>query len=71
MILSLVLGVAMGALAAAYRGRALDNALLFFSLAMVSLPVFWLGTMLLIAVAFSIRSFPLGGYSGAESLILP
>jgi peptide/nickel transport system permease protein len=71
MILSLVLGIAMGALAAAYRGRALDNALLFFSLAMVSLPVFWLGTMLLVAVALSIRSFPLGGYSGAESLILP
>jgi peptide/nickel transport system permease protein len=71
MILSLVLGIVMGAVAAAYRGRALDNALLLFSLAMVSLPVFWLGTMLLIAAALSIRSFPLGGYSGAESLILP
>jgi peptide/nickel transport system permease protein len=71
MILSLALGIAMGALAAAYRGRAVDNALLFFSLAMVSLPVFWLGTMLLVAAALSIRSFPLGGYSGAESLILP
>jgi peptide/nickel transport system permease protein len=71
MALSLVLGIAMGAIAAAYRGRAIDNALLIFSLAMVSLPVFWLGTMLLIAVALLIRSFPLGGYSGAESLILP
>ncbi len=71
MALSLMLGIAMGAIAAAYRGRAIDNALLIFSLAMVSLPVFWLGTMLLIAVALLIRSFPLGGYSGAESLILP
>jgi peptide/nickel transport system permease protein len=70
MALSLLLGIAMGAIAAAYRGRAADNILLVISLALVSLPVFWLGTMLLIAVA-TIRSFPLGGYSGPMSLILP
>ena len=69
--LSLILGIAMGAIAAAYRGRAADNVLLVISLALVSIPVFWLGTMLLIAVAATIRSFPLGGYSGATSLILP
>ena len=71
MALSLILGIAMGLLAAAYRGRAPDNALLIASLAMVSMPVFWLGTMLLIAVAAMTRTFPLGGYSGWESLILP
>ncbi len=71
MAVSLLLGIAMGAIAAAYRGRAADNLLLVLSLALVSIPVFWLGTMLLIAVAATIRSFPLGGYSGATSLILP
>jgi len=71
MALSLILGIAMGAIAAAYRGRAADNVLLVISLALVSIPVFWLGTMLLIGVAATIRSFPLGGYSGATSLILP
>jgi peptide/nickel transport system permease protein len=71
MALSLILGIAMGAMAAAYRGRAADNLLLVISLALVSIPVFWLGTMLLIAVAATIRSFPLGGYSGTTSLILP
>ena len=64
MALSLILGIAMGAIAAAYRGRAADNVLLVISLALVSVPVFWLGTMLLIAVAATVRSFPLGGYSG-------
>ena len=49
MALSLILGIAMGAIAAAYRGRAADNVLLVISLALVSIPVFWLGTMLLIA----------------------
>ncbi len=71
MIVSLVLGIAMGALAAAWRGRALDHSLLLLSLALVSMPVFWLGTMLLIAGGLYLRSFPLGGYDGLKSLVLP
>ncbi|HVA81500.1 MAG TPA: ABC transporter permease, partial [Candidatus Binataceae bacterium] len=71
MVLSLVLGIAMGAVAAAYRGGAADNALLVVSLALVSMPVFWLGTMLLIAGGLYLRTFPLGGFSGPLSLVLP
>ena len=70
-VLSLVLGIAMGVIAAANRGRTLDNLLLFISLALVSIPVFWLGTMLLVAGGLYLRSFPLGGFSGARSLVLP
>jgi peptide/nickel transport system permease protein len=70
-VLSLILGIAMGVIAAANRGRALDHTLLFTSLALVSMPVFWLGTMLLIAGGLYLRSFPLGGFSGPRSLILP
>ncbi|MHB8381945.1 MAG: ABC transporter permease [Candidatus Binataceae bacterium] len=71
MALSLVLGVAMGSVAAAYRGRAADNSLLVVSLALVSMPVFWLGTVLLIAGGLYVRAFPLGGFSGPLSLVLP
>jgi peptide/nickel transport system permease protein len=71
MALSLVLGIAMGLVAAAYRDRAADKALLVTSLAMVSMPVFWLGTMLLVAAAAATRSFPLGGFDGWKSLVLP
>lgn len=71
MALSLILGVAMGSVAAAYRGRAADNTLLVVSLALVSMPVFWLGTMLLIAGGLYLRTFPLGGFSGPLSLVLP
>src|SRR5882672_7695526 len=59
MAVSLLLGIVMGLIAAAYRGTALDNALLTFSLALVSIPVFWLGTMLLIAGGLYFHSFPL------------
>ena len=71
MVVSLVLGVVLGCIATAYRGEATDNALLVFSLALVSMPVFWLGTMLLIAGGLYLRSFPLGGFSGPLSLLLP
>ena len=71
MVVSLVLGVLLGCVATAYRGQATDNALLVFSLALVSMPVFWLGTMLLIAGGLYLRSFPLGGFSGPSSLVLP
>ena len=71
MALSLILGVAMGSIAAAYRGRGADNTLLVVSLALVSMPVFWLGTMLLIVGGLYLRAFPLGGFSGPLSLVLP
>ena len=71
MVLSLALGIPMGVLAAAYRERAPDNALLVFSLALVSVPVFWLGAMLLIVGGLYLRSFPLGGFGDWKSLVLP
>jgi peptide/nickel transport system permease protein len=57
--------------AAAWHGRAVDNLLLIGSLALISVPVFWLGTMLLIAGGLYLRSFPLGGFDGLKSLALP
>ncbi|MBV8770988.1 MAG: ABC transporter permease [Deltaproteobacteria bacterium] len=71
MVLALVLAIPMGMISAAYRQRAPDNVLLFLSLGLISVPVFWLGTVLLILAAFALRSWPLGGYSGWKSLLLP
>ena len=71
MALSLALGIPMGMVAAAWRGRAVDNTLLVVSLALISVPVFWLGTMLLIAGGLYLHSFPLGGFDGLKSLVLP
>jgi peptide/nickel transport system permease protein len=71
MVLALILAIPMGMASAAYRERAPDNLLLVLSLGLISLPVFWLGTLLLIAAAAFLRSFPLGGYSGWKSLFLP
>jgi len=71
MALSLIIGITMGMVAAAYKDRAIDNSLLVVSLGLISVPVFWLGTMLLVAGGLYLRSFPLGGFGGPRSLILP
>jgi len=71
MAVSLILGIPMGVVAAAYNRRALDNVLLVIALALVSMPVFWLGTMLLIVGGLYFRSFPLGGFGDWRSLVLP
>jgi peptide/nickel transport system permease protein len=71
MALSLILGVVMGMVAAAYKDRAVDHGLLVVSLALISVPVFVLGTMLLIAGGLYLHSFPLGGFGDARSLIFP
>jgi peptide/nickel transport system permease protein len=71
MALSLALGIPMGMVAAAYRERAPDNILLVFALGLVSVPVFWLGTILLIVGGLYLRWFPLGGFDGWKSLVLP
>ena len=71
MVLALIIAIPVGMLSVVYQGRTLDNFLLVISLALISLPVFWLGTLLLIAAALALRSFPLGGYSGWKSLLLP
>ncbi len=71
MAVSLILGIPIGVAAAAYHRRALDNVLLVIALALVSMPVFWLGTMLLIVGGLYFRSFPLGGFGDWRSLVLP
>ncbi|MCL5044561.1 MAG: ABC transporter permease [Deltaproteobacteria bacterium] len=71
MTVALVLGVAMGVAAALRHDRAADRMLLGASLLLISTPVFWLGTLLLIAGGLYLRSFPLGGFDGARSLVLP
>jgi peptide/nickel transport system permease protein len=69
--LALIIAIPMGMVSAAYRERALDNVFLFLSLGLISVPVFWLGTVLLIVAALGLHSLPLGGYSGWKSLVLP
>ncbi len=67
--LSLVVGVPLGVLAARRRGTGWDRAATILSVAMVSVPSFWLGYLLIDflafrpLMAFDLGIFPIGGYA--------
>lgn len=63
-IIWLLFGVAFGVLAAVHAGRPLDRALTIFSLVGISMPVFWVGAMLLYYLTYRVELFPSGGYAG-------
>jgi len=60
-VLAIIIGVIIGALAALKRGTKIDVGLLTFSLVFYSMPVFWLAMILLMMFAVYWGLFPLGG----------
>ncbi len=65
-----VIGIALGCLTALRQGSSIDLTVLVGSLVVLSLPVFWVGMLLLYAFAYRLRLFPLGGF-GAVNVVLP
>jgi oligopeptide transport system permease protein len=69
--IAVVMGTALGALAAVRRGGMLDGLSLAVALVGVSLPSFVMATLLLIVFAVELHWFPIGGWGGARGIILP
>jgi peptide/nickel transport system permease protein len=67
----LLIGIPLGILAAAKRGRPLDRALMVASLGVVSAPQFVVGILLLYVFAVQLGWFPIGGYGTFSHLVLP
>jgi len=63
-------GLFLGALAAFYRGRAIDHLVLLLALLGTSTPVFWLGLMLMLVFASQLQWLPVLGY-GSNGPIVP
>jgi ABC-type dipeptide/oligopeptide/nickel transport system permease component len=72
-IISLVLGLGAGALAALRPGSVLDHALMAGAVLGISTPVFWLGMMLSLVFAVTFGWLPVSGYGDGDlaHLILP
>lgn len=68
--LATVAGIGLGALAAWFRGRAIDLGILLLALVGASMPVFWLGLLLILTFASWLRWFPVTGY-GLDGFVLP
>lgn len=70
-LLALALAVPLGALSAAYRGRAVDHAVRVGAVAGASMPSFWLALLLLTSFAVNVAAFPVAGRAGVASMVLP
>jgi peptide/nickel transport system permease protein len=70
-IISSVIGVTLGIVSAVKRNSWIDTFSMVFSLLGVSMPIFWLGILLIILFAVTLRWLPSGGKGGVEHLILP
>jgi ABC-type dipeptide/oligopeptide/nickel transport system permease component len=71
MLLVLVVSIPLGTLVAAKPNSVLDNIVRLFSLAGLSMPVFWTGIVLILLFSVNLRLFPVGGYGGLRHLVLP
>lgn len=78
LIWAIPLGIAMGTVAAVFRGKLLDRIIMAFSVAGVSIPVFFLGLVLIWYVGYKLqllpftgRGGPLWSWDGIRHLILP
>lgn len=71
MAVALLISLPLGITAARRQGTALDLGAGFLAVAGASMPVFWLGPLLIIFFSIGLGWLPVSGREGALSLILP
>jgi peptide/nickel transport system permease protein len=68
---AIVLGVVSGAAAAVWRGTWLDTGSMIFSFLGVSMPIFWLGLLLIFFFGMQLQWLPVSGTADWRALVLP
>jgi peptide/nickel transport system permease protein len=71
MAISVFVGIAFGIIMALRAGTLLDKALLVFTSIYVSMPVFWLGLILIYVFAVQLKLLPAGGIGSPAHVVLP
>lgn len=62
-IIGIAIGLPAGIASALYRGRSADSILRAMTYVSISLPEFWLGAILIIALGIGLGAFPISGYA--------
>ncbi len=60
-LVSIIVGIVLGIVAAARRGKLVDVTILFLGMTFFALPTFWIGLMLLLMFGYLLPIFPLRG----------
>jgi peptide/nickel transport system permease protein len=70
-VLTAVIGIVSGTIAALNRGRALDNAVMAFSIFGHSMPNFFFGILMILLFAMNLRVLPSSGTGSLAHLVMP
>lgn len=70
-IISTILGMAMGVISAVKQYSAFDNIAMFFAMIGNAMPNFWQGLLLMLLFALKLGWLPATGFSGWKHMILP
>lgn len=70
-IIAVCIGIPLGIISATRQYTLIDSISMIGALLGVSMPVFWLGLMLILTFSVNLRWLPSGGFDGLTSLILP
>ena len=70
-ILEYLIAVPMGLYAAVKKDKIFDKSMNIIMMVLWSMPTFWLGVLFMIEFAIKHQMFPISGYSGLHSLVLP
>ncbi len=71
MTLALAISLPAGIVSAMYRGSLLDRTLMLLSMIGQSMPIFWIGLLMIFVFAVELRWLPAGGAGGIKYLFLP
>jgi ABC-type dipeptide/oligopeptide/nickel transport system permease component len=71
MVLAAVLGISIGVITARWPGGLLDRVTLGVAYLGISFPVYWVGLLLILLFAVTLRWLPPSGYGRAQYLVLP
>ena len=70
-IVSALIGIPLGVLAAVKRGSWIDDVVILTSTLGLAAPSFWIGTMLIVVLAVQLRLLPPSGGGSLDKLIMP
>lgn len=71
LVVAIAIGLPLGMVAAARKGGWIDAFCMTLSYIGSSMPVYWLGLLLVLLFSFTLRWFPSAGGSGLQALVLP
>lgn len=71
MIFAILLGIPIGIISAVKQYSWFDSISMIFALIGISMPVFWLGLLLILLFAVKLHLFPASGFSSLKYMILP